>query len=167
MKKLLYLFICTLTFGITACSDDNNDENNGTPTQPNYYSFEDKKITNIVYASYKNEAVGFSFFLSSKNPTADPWDSPEALIVQVPIELFNTKIDLINETSLNWEAFGQVNINNDKYYWQSGGWNLTRDDSWMKVTKNSEDNFTIEIDVEVKGKTVKAYYKGNFTNISN
>jgi len=167
MKTLLYFFICTLTFAITACSDDNNDENNSIPTQPNYYSFEDKKTTNIIYASYENEDSGFNFFLSPENPTAHPWDSSEVLIVQVPIELFNKKIDLINETSLNWEAFGQININNEKYHWQSGGWNLTRDDSWMKVTKNGEDNFTIEIDVEVRGKTVKAYYKGNFKNISN
>jgi hypothetical protein len=157
MKKLLFIAVM-LGIVLTGCKKKDD----------NYFSWGAVKITNIAYAGFHKSTSGYALGLVQNTPTeVGPWDSPNRLILQIPNELMDEKIDLDSaEYKLKWYPYGEIEIGGEFNWWrdknQDNSDNKSGTGNWMKVTKNAENKFTIEVSVTVGGKMLKCHYKGTF-----
>ncbi|WP_163409442.1 hypothetical protein [Flavobacterium ajazii] len=166
MKKItiVFLYVIALTFTVLSCS---KDDDNTEKTPANYYSLGDTKITNISYAAYSNNSSsGYILILAQNVPTGDVYNY-DHLYLEIPVEqLDGQKIDLSKTYSYGWFPYGRIRLGDLFYEWKdNNGYKLTGTDNWMKITKSEDNNFTIEVNLTVDGKLVKAYYKGKFQKI--
>jgi hypothetical protein len=170
MKKLITLaLMCAFALGaatLGSCSKDDKDP---------IFQWGGTKVTGIAYAAYQDPEYysqgGYTFALYQRMPggEADLWDEPGSLMVQIPTELMGERINLVDgEYDFGWVPYGQIDLGGNYAEWwinNSGEPSdaLSGTGNWLKVTQNSDNNFTIEIHATVDGKLLKCYYKGTFT----
>ncbi|MFD1631024.1 hypothetical protein [Pseudopedobacter beijingensis] len=170
-KKLLLLLVtlCTLGFSVTSCKKDDKTEEQVEGKVENHITWGDKTIKNMAYTVYSQQSNGYSFELSLNTPKDNIWNESEYLYLDVPKELMGEKIDLNSDYSFNWTPYGEFKMDDKDYWWENKEWggndsnsDFSGTDSWMKVTKEGEDNFTIEVNATIDGKLLKVYCKGKF-----
>ena len=158
---MLVAIATTLAAGTVSCSKKDKNQN------PNYYSYGDKKFTEIAWAGYYKDTDGYELVLSLTVPAnvANVNAELNMLEVEIPNELMGQKIDLtVAHSGYGWFPYGLLKYEGEQYEWlDNNGIDLSGTNNWMKVTKNAGNNFTIEINLtSLGGKPLKCYYKGNF-----
>ena len=154
-------------FSVTACD---NGSTGSAFVLSNYYSYGNVKITNFAWAGfYFRAGSGYELAISPTVPSSTTAinNEPNILEVQIPLELMGQWINPIDYDDIySWEPYGLLKVEGTFYQWWSdcdslSGYNRIR------VTKNSANNFTIELTMKLEGEFLQCYYTGDFTEYFN
>jgi len=92
-------------------------------------------------------------------------DKSDNFYISISAELLGTKIDLNVDNGGPSPVNGIFFRNEVLYRFEEKNkyGNLSGSDNWVKVTKNSAGNFTLEFGMTLEGKRLEGNYTGNFT----
>jgi hypothetical protein len=168
-KKVLFAAAVVIMAAMMSVSCSKKDKN------PNYYSYDGKKF-GIKWAGYYYQSgdKGYCFGISSTVPTGRLFNELNFFEVDYPESKLGTKCDLSqdNISTNGWRLYGFLRCDGSiLYYFDDAGTtdlhDLSGTNNWVKVTKNSVNNFTLEFSMTINGKLLKGYYKGNFQERTN
>jgi len=166
MKKNLYLAmmlaIVTLVAATISCSKSNNQAAN------NYYTYDGQRF-DIVWAGYhySNEGTpdaGYEFGISATALVDKMYDEPNCFEFTCPESVLGLKLDLNVEHLGVWIG-GYFRYYGAEYQYSDDNQGISGSDNWVKVTKNSENNFTFEFSMTINGKLLEGKYSGKFQKV--
>ena len=141
---------------LAGCKKDNEDKN--------AYTY-DGKLFKIAWAGYHyNDDDGYCFGISHTIPAGQLSGEDNFFEVDYPEAKLGVKCDLSKNCSDTWALYGYLRNIGYFYYFQDNDVNsdLSGTDNWVKVTKKSTDNFTLEFAMTINGKRLTGNYTGKF-----
>ena len=125
---------------------------------------------------YNYVTNGYCFGISPTVSVGRLFNESNFFEVDYPASKLGTKCNLNDDNigytaSHEWVLYGHFQYNNYIYYFDDGRtsapFDLSGSDNWVKVTKNSGKNFTLEFSITISGKLLKGYHKENFQERAN
>jgi len=162
MKKIfnlaMALAIVMLAAATISCSKDKEKTNS--------YTYDGEQL-DIVWAGYYYDGVGgYCFGVSPTVPAGSLCDELEFFEVDWPESLLGQKADLsVFYNDDHWSLYGYLKYEGALYHFRENEGNLhdlSGSNNWVKVTKNSTDNFTLEFNMTIGGKKLNGHYSGTF-----
>ena len=151
-------------FSITAC-DNGSTDSGAVPS--NYYSYDDTITTDFVWAGfYFEDGYGYQLAISPTVPanTTAIRNELNILEVEIPLELMGQWINPLGYNNIYvWWPCGFLKVEGTQHAWYPDSASLSGSSNMIRVTKNSANNFTIELNMTLDGKLFQCYYTGYFT----
>ena len=157
-----FIFAAIVGSMLVGCSKEKDDKN--------VYTY-DGKIFKIAWAGYYEEEDGYCFGISHTIPAGPLSGEDDFFEVDYPAAKLGVKCDLSQNCSDTWSLYGY--LRNVGYYYDfqdrqaEGEGYVPGTDNWVKVTKKSTDNFTIEFAMTINGKRLTGNYTGKFKKYEN
>jgi len=160
MKKIfnlaMALAIVMLAAATISCSKDKE--------KSNYYIYDGKHF-DVAWAGYyyNSEYSGYCFGISPTVPAGQLPNESNYFEVDCPEPLLGQEADLSVFYNKSWPLLGYFRYNSTLYYFEEDNrGHISGSNNRVKITKNSENNFTIEFSMTIGGKKLEGKYSGNF-----